>query len=178
MDRILRIYTKTDHLFAEFIFSYDQRRQLYINYTGYRQLYSDDEPESESKSVYPIDYMDYNESFREFKSIDEIKAWDKEHVKQRIHENLSTHKFVYEAEDVLYRYIVSNHRNFPGIINIRANFLENKKELELISGINLRDDCSLSSNSLQDNFDLIELIPNDDVRYSDRKKIAPEAPRR
>jgi hypothetical protein len=178
MDRILRIYTKTDHLFAEFIFSYDGSQQLYINYTGYRQLYADDEPESEGKAVYPMDYMDYHESYREFASIEEIKVWDKAHIKTRFREDLSSYKFVYEPETILYRYVCTTHRNVPGIINIRANFIENKKELELISGIRPYDDCVLSSDSLTGNFNLIELIPDDSIRYSDRTKIAPEGPRR
>jgi hypothetical protein len=178
MDRILRIYTKTDHLFAEFIISYDQRRQAYVNYTGYRQLYSDDEPESESKSVYPLDYMDYHLPYQEFRSIDEIKAADLRMVKERIREDLGTHKFVYEPNEILYRYTLTTHRDFPGIVNIRANFLENKKELELISGISERMDERIESNSLEGNFSLIERIYDDRARYSDIKRIAPEAPRR
>ena len=178
MDRILRIYTKTDHLFAEFIFSYDQRQQAYVNYTGYRQLYADDEPESEGKSVYPIDYMDYHMPYQEFKSIEEIKAFDRNHVKERIREDLSTYKFVYNPDVVLYRYVAKNHRNVLGIVNIRVNFTDNIKELEFISGIRLYDDCILSSNSLEGNFNLMERIPDDNFRYSDITKIAPEAPRR
>ncbi len=178
MDRILRIYTKTDHLFAEFIISYDQRRQAYVNYTGYRQLYSDDEPESESKSVYVIDYMDYNIPYRDFRSIEEIKAEDLRMVKERIREDLSHHKFVYEPNEVLYRYTLTTHRDFPGIVNIRANFLENKKELELISGISERMDEKIESNSLEGNFSLIERIYDERARYSDIKRIAPEGPRR
>lgn len=178
MDRILRIYTKTDHLFAEFHVSYDERKQAYVNYVGYRQLYSDDEPESESKSVYPIDHMDYHIPYREFKSIDEIKQYDREMAKERLRDELTdSHTFVYEPEEVLYRYVIKNHRNIPGIVNIRVNFAENFKELELISGINPRDDYRMSGSSLEGNFAMIESIPDDHVKYSDRQKIAPDAPR-
>ena len=53
MDRTLKVYTKTDHLFAEFVFHYDHAHQATARYTQYRRLYNDDE-EDENKSVFPL----------------------------------------------------------------------------------------------------------------------------
>ena len=49
MDRTLKVYTKTDHLFAEFTFHYDQNRQVNAHYTLYRRLYNDDEEDEKPR---------------------------------------------------------------------------------------------------------------------------------
>jgi hypothetical protein len=83
MDRTLKVYTKTDHLFAEFTFNYDQRQQATVHYIQYRRLYNDDE-EDEGKSVYPLMETDRYLHYIQFDSIDKIKAFDVDVVKEEL----------------------------------------------------------------------------------------------
>ena len=53
MDRTLKVYSKTKHLFAEFVFNYDRAQQATAHSIQYRPLNEEDDDE-ESKSVYPL----------------------------------------------------------------------------------------------------------------------------
>jgi hypothetical protein len=81
MDRTLKVYTKNGHLFAEITFNYDRERQAGAHYILYRRLYNDDE-EDENKAVYPLDERDLYVTFRQFDSIEQVKAHDIELVKK------------------------------------------------------------------------------------------------
>src|ERR1700744_3256529 len=103
MDRTLKVYTKTDHLFAEFTFHYDRPQQVSVHYVQYRRLYNDDE-EDENKSVYPMGETDVYVQFRQFGSIDEIKAYDVELVKKELHRDMTDprgYNYVYNPDPVL-----------------------------------------------------------------------------
>ena len=99
MDRTLKIYTKTDHLFAEFVFIYDHPRQAKVHYTQYRRLYNDDE-EDEGKSVYPGMDMETHLDFRQFDSIEQIKAYDIEVAKKELGRDMTDpggYNYIYDA---------------------------------------------------------------------------------
>jgi hypothetical protein len=157
MDRTLKVYTKTDHLFAEFTFNYDHRNQPNAHYTLYRRLYSDDE-EDESKSVYPLYDMEVHLQYREFESIEQVKAFDIEVVKKEVSHEMTApgpYKYVYEPQPVLLRYVAENHRGCIGMINVLFSFIENTKEVKFLSATNPRFDFDISSNSLETNISCI-----------------------
>ncbi|MBY0572859.1 MAG: hypothetical protein K2P84_04200 [Undibacterium sp.] len=162
MNRTLKVYSKTGHLFAEFTFHYDYMRQATAHYIEYRRLYRDDE-EDESKSVYPGMEMDLHLNFEQFASIDEIKKHDVELVKKEMGREMNdppaTYKFVYAEEPILLRYVVENHIGCIGLINIYYNFINNTKEVKFLSATNPRFDYDISSNSLETNLDCILRIP-------------------
>lgn len=161
MDRTLKVYTKTDHLFAEFVFRYDYGQQAKAHYTQYHRIYNDDE-EDENKSVYPGIDMDISLNFKQFKSIDEIKAHDLEVVKKELRRDMTDprgYTYIYDAQPVLLRYIVENHIGCIGMVNILFSFIDNTKEVKFLSGTNPRFDVDISSNSLESNIDCILRIP-------------------
>ena len=182
MDRTLKIYTKTDHLFAEFIFSYDHAQQATARYIQYRRLYNDDE-EDENKSVFPLTEMDIYIPFIQFESIDQVKAWDTELVKKQIGQDMTdapgTYKYVYDPTPVLLRYIAANHIGFIGMVNVLFSFIDNTKEVKFLSGTNPRFDIDLSSNSLETNISCILRIPVytardvDQISSYDLKRLEP-----
>jgi hypothetical protein len=162
MDRTLKVYTKTDHLFAEFTFNYDHARQATAHYTQYRRLYNDDE-EDENKSVYAAGDREVYIQFRQFGSIDEIKANDEELVKKELGRDMpdpsGTYKYVYDPQPVLLRYVAANHRGCIGMINVLFSFIDNTKEVKFLSAANPRFDVDISSNSLETNISCILRIP-------------------
>jgi hypothetical protein len=162
MDRTLKVYSKTGHLFAEFIFSYNHPKEASVHYIEYRRLYNDDE-EDENKSVYPSMESDRRLDFRKFKSIDEIKAYDKEIVKREMShymkDPVTSYKFEYDADPVLLRYIVANWRDTIGMVNVRFSFINNTKEVKFLSATNPRFDFDITSDSLESNVECIVRIP-------------------
>jgi hypothetical protein len=166
MDRTLKIYTKTDHLLAEFVFSYDHPRQAKASFTEYRRLYNDDE-EDENKSVYPFPSRELYPQFRQFDSIDQIKAHDVEVAKKELVRQMTDQRgynYVYDPTPVLLRYVVQNHIGCIGMVNVLFSFIDNTKEVKFLSATNPRYDFDISSNSLETNVDCIVRIP----LYTDR----------
>ncbi|ASU32000.1 hypothetical protein [Mucilaginibacter xinganensis] len=179
MDRTLKIYTKTDHLFAEFIFQYDHPGQATAHYVQYRRLYNDDE-EDENKSVYPLMEMDTYLSFRQFDSIEQIKAHDIEVVKKELGRDMTDprgYKYVYNPTPVLLRYIVTNRTG--GMVNVLFSFIDNTKEVKFLSAVHPRFDFELSADSLETNISCISRIPvytdRDvyEIRSHDLKRLEP-----
>jgi hypothetical protein len=167
MDRTLKVYTKTDHLFAEFTFLYEQASQAKVRYIQYRRLYNDDE----GKAVYPLMETETHLNYRQFDSIDQIKAHDKEVVKNYLGRDMTDprgYNYVYNADPVLLRYIAANHIGFIGMVNITFSFIDNTKEVKFLSGTNPRYDTELTSNSLETNINCILKIPV----YTDRDVIS------
>jgi hypothetical protein len=162
MNRTLKVYTKTDHLFAEFTFYYDQPRQVNAHYTLYRRLYNDDE-EDEGKSVYPSDDRDIYVDYREFRSIDEAKAHDKDLVKKEVGRDMTdpqdSYRYVYPTDPVLVRYVAANDARIFGLIDVRFSFINNTKELKFYSAEEPRFDFDISANSLETNLSCIAKIP-------------------
>lgn len=161
MDRTLKVYAQTGHLFAEFTFHYDHPRQATAHYIQYQRLYNDDE-EDESKSVYPGMEMDLHLLFRQFDSIDQAKAHDRDLVKKELGRDMTApgeYTYVYDPVPVLLRYIAANHIGCIGIINVLFSFIENTKEVKFLSATHPRFDFELSSNSLETNISCIAKIP-------------------
>ncbi len=161
MDRTLKVYAKTGHLFAEFTFNYDHARQASGHYTEYRQLYRDDE-EDESKSVYPAGDRDLYLQFQQFDSIAKIKAHDKDLVKNELGRemgNPNDYTYIYEPTPILLRYIVANHQGCMGMVNVLYSFIDNTKEVKFLSAYHPRFDVDISSNSLETNISCILRIP-------------------
>ncbi|HTF03964.1 MAG TPA: hypothetical protein VK826_08060 [Bacteroidia bacterium] len=161
MDRTLKVYTKTQHLFAEFTFYYDHERQATAHYTQYRRLYRDDE-EDDAKSVYPIDDRDLDLDYKKISSMDQIKAHDIELVKKELGGDMPNPKdytFVYEPQPILQRYVVENHKGCIGMINAVFDFNGNTKEVKFLSARSPRYDVDISSNSLETNLECILRIP-------------------
>lgn len=168
MDRTLKVYSKTQHLFAEFVFHYDHVRQATAHYTQYRRLYRDDE-EDESKSVYPIDDRDLHLDYKKFTSIDQIKAHDVELVKKELGHDMPNPKdysYVYSPDPVLLRYVVENHRGCIGMVNAVFSFIGNTKEVKFLSATNPWFDVDISSDSLETNLECMLRIP----LYRDREE--------
>ena len=168
MDRTLKVFTKTQHLFAEFTFNYDQRQQATAHAVEYRRLYRDDE-EDENKSVYPSMETDIHLQFKQFDSIEQIKAHDVDLVKNEMgrdmKDDIKDYTFFYDPVPILLRYVVANHRGCIGMVNIMYSFADNTKEVKFLSASNPRFDFDLSSNSLETNLSCILRIPV----YSDRE---------
>jgi hypothetical protein len=162
MDRTLKVFTKTDHLFAEFIFNYDRPRQATAHWIQYRRIYNDDE-EDESKSVYPLMDRDIYLDFRQFGSIDQAKAHDIEVVKNELGRDMTdpagSYRYFYPPDPVLLRYVAANHIATIGLIDVRFSFIENTKEMKFLSAANPRFDYELSTNSLETNLSCISKIP-------------------
>ena len=169
MDRTLKVYAKTGHLFAEFVFSYDHPTEATVHYTEYRRLYRDDE-EDENKSVYPCMESDRRLDFKKFNSIDEIKVYDKELVQRemghQMKDPIGSYRFEYDPTPVLLRYVVANWRDTLGLVNVLFSFIDNTKKVKFLSAINPRYDVDISSNSLETNVECITKIPI----YMDREE--------
>jgi len=154
MDRTVKVYSASGHLFAEITFNYEHHKQVKAFCQEYRRLYNDDE-EDESKSVYPGYGQDLYLQYREFKSIEEIKAYDKELVKKELGRDMkdpaASYKYVYDDQPVLLRYVVANHIGCIGMVNILFSFINNTKEVKFLSATNPRFDVDVSSNSLETN---------------------------
>ena len=167
MDRTLKVYAQTGHLFAEIIFNYDKDRRVSASYTEYRRLNSDDEPD-EDKSVYALSTRDLYADFRQFDTIDQVKAHDIEFVKKEIGRDMpdpaTSYKYTYDATPVYLRYIAGNDRHFVGIVNIMFSFIDNFKEVKFLSGAGPRFDHEFTANSTETNLSCIARIPV----YSDR----------
>jgi hypothetical protein len=167
MDRTLKVYAKTQHLFAEFVFHYDHARQASAHYIQYRRLYNDDE-EDEGKSVYPCNEMDLYLDFKQFDTIEQIIAHDKELVKKELGRDMTNpndYTYVYDPVPVLLRYVAANHIGTIGMVNVLFSFINNTKEVKFLSATHPRFDIDISSNSLETNISCILRIPV----YKDRE---------
>lgn len=161
MDRTLKVYSKTGHLFAEITFHYDRPNNCTAQCTEYRRLYNDDE-EDEMKSVYPSYTRDLYISFRQFDSIDQVKAHDKDLVKKELGGDMTdpdSYSYTYDPTPVLLRYVSENHLGCIGMINVLFSFIDNTKEVRFLSAKHPRFDFDISSNSLETNVRCIERIP-------------------
>ena len=182
MDRTLKVYTKTDHLFAEITFNYDKENQAGAHFILYRRLYDDNE-EDENKSVYPMDERDLYVSFRQFDSIEQIKAHDKELVQREFGRDMpdpaSSYKYIYQSTPIYLRYVISSPRLFIGLVNVIYSFIDNTKEVKFLSGIAPRFDYNATSNSLETNVSCILKIPvyidrdTMEMRFYDMKRLPP-----
>ncbi|MCC2546212.1 hypothetical protein LJY25_07130 [Hymenobacter sp. BT175] len=161
MDRTLKVYAKTGHLFAQVVFYYDQPHQVTAHYTLYQALDQGD-GEDESKSVYPVSDRDLYVPFRQFASVKEIKAHDVEFVKKAAYGDMADprdYSFTYDSTPILLRYVIEGHPVYKGLVNVLYSFEDNTKEVRYLSASNPRFDHELSTNSLETNIACIARIP-------------------
>ncbi len=169
MDRLFKVYSKKGYLFAEVEFSYDKPRQVSAKYALHRMYESEDQDTGEiTYNTYEMrSELNPYYNFREFLSIADVKKHDSDYVQQQFGSDMTDpagYDFIYEAEAVLRRYIISDGRTFTGVADIRYTFLENKKAIRFLSGKQFIDDMEMDSSSLTTNHDLIQSLPMTD-RY-------------
>ncbi|AWI26310.1 hypothetical protein [Flavobacterium pallidum] len=160
MDRTLKVYAKTGHLFAEIEFWYEKHNDARGRYTSFRRLYSDEE-EDESKSVYPMDERDFYLQYRKFNTIDDIKQHDIDVIRKELGRDMTDprgYDYVYDADMVLTRYVAESQRGCVGMVNIYYSFLDNVKEVKFLSATNPRYDMDISSDSLESHMQCMERI--------------------
>jgi hypothetical protein len=103
------------------------------------------------KAVYPLYKHEIDFSHEELVSIEEIKTFDKDFFYERPDPEDQFGgdiEFTYPA--IHYRY-----SGAPGIADIRADFLANKKDLRFISVSRIKNDHSLQANRLETNVTLL-----------------------
>jgi hypothetical protein len=170
MDRTLKVYSKTGHLFAELTFNYEDRQQASVHYIEYHPLYNEDE-EDDNKSVFAGMEMDTYLPFIQFDSIEKIKAYDKEVVKKELGRQMkdaaNTYKYEYNPDAILQRYVVDSHRGNIGMVNVLYSFIENTKEVKFLSATHPRFDVDISADSLETNISCIMRTPV----YMDRDEM-------
>lgn len=101
-------------------------------------------------------------SFRQFDSIDQVKAHDRELVKNELGGDMDdpgSYTYVYEPTPVLLRYVVANHTGCMGMVNVLFSFIDNTKEVKFLSAFHPRFDFEISSHSLETNISCIMRIP-------------------
>lgn len=170
MDRKLLIHSKKGYLFAELNFNYEVQGRAEGSVTQYSHY----EIEPGLYSTFPLMTMDLWPEYKKYGSVDEIKAYDLGVVKDRLGRemgNMNDYVLSYETEDRFRRYVIQNSREVVGVVNIRSNFHQNMKELEFISTLSVYHDEKIMSDSLEGNFDLVQRIYDERVRYCDLKKV-------
>lgn len=168
MDRHLKIFAKKGYLFAEIRFRYGVRKKVTATLTEHRLLY-----ESEDADTGEITYSTYElssrelpyVSFRQFRSMEELKQHDIDFAKQELRSNdmgnVADYNFEYGDETQQARYFIGhNHQNYiMGVADVSYNFKENTKRVKFLSGQSLKWDSDIESNCLESNLDLIGRIP-------------------
>jgi hypothetical protein len=155
MDRTLRVYAATGHLFAEITIDYEHAQNVSARCTVYQPA----EGPEDLKTVVPLIMFPLELPYREFASIEEMQAGDVQTVKEQLAAHMTdepgNYTYAYDDQPVLVRYVAGD----TGIVDIRFSFAGNTKHLKFISAINPRHDCELSSLSLETNISLISRIP-------------------
>ncbi|RYY93684.1 MAG: hypothetical protein EOO11_19295 [Chitinophagaceae bacterium] len=162
MDRTLKVFAPTGHLFAELTFEYDRYRNAGVKLLQYRRIYSDDE-EDESKSVYPGYETELQLPARSFDSIEAIREYDRDLVRRELGCDMTTpgeYGYQYEDTPVLLRYVAESHRGCAGMVDVYFSFINNTKELHFRSAEHPRFDWDGSATSLATNIESILAIPD------------------
>jgi hypothetical protein len=155
MDRLLTIIKPSGHKLAEINFTYENGRSAKASVREFRQLYDDNDPADESKSVYDAGEREYYVDYREYDSIEKIRAADVDFVQKELGRDLKdpigSYQFIYDDQPVLQRYVIANNRQVIGMVNVRYCFIDNTKEIEFLSAESPKYDTTVSSSSLQTN---------------------------
>jgi hypothetical protein len=174
MDRNFRVLNN-GRLVAELKFKYERQPYGNVDITTYGWYYIDEE--ETMISVYPR--WTHNTTVHHnhlLNSIEEIKAFDWAFVQKDANisaEDLKGNlEFIYER--MHYRYHLSTHIAPIGIIDIKADFYENIKELQFTSARQIREDYPLSSNSVECNKELMRRLAELEflnLPYADYKEV-------
>ncbi len=153
MERHLQVYDKSGALFAEFYFNYETATSGEVRITTYTQ--GETIAGIDIKPVIPLTTYTVPFSHGKINSIDEIKKFDQSPAIDQLLEaagmSIRNMDFVYPSTVRAFRYNILHQADCVGIVNIRANFIENIKELEFMSASRIKSDEALSSNSLETN---------------------------
>lgn len=156
MDRILRV-KKGDTIYAELDFMYERQLAGKVHIILYRVYDMGDD----MTSSYPL--IDFETYFNhgDFKTIEEFKNFDKKFLKGQPggddSVNLFDGTFDFTYEPVNYRYY-AGHRDPVGIVEINADFLENKKNFKFLSARRQKEDLTIESDSFEPNLVLMKRI--------------------
>jgi len=146
MDRVL-IVTKDGYTLSEILFKYTSKTSGKVSVLVNKIV----DIEHGLKAVYPLYKYEVDFSHEELLSIADIKAFDKDFFYERPDPEGQFGgdiEFTYPA--IHYRY-----SGAPGVADIHADFLANKKDLRFISASRIKNDDSLSSGSLETNMALL-----------------------
>ena len=151
MDRELRVMEGGYEL-AELLYNYDHPTSGKVKIKINRIYDLDDD----MKSFYPL--YEYETYFHHsaFKSLDELKSFDKDLLKNE--SDFAPHisgSLEYLYEPLVYRYLLT-HRNTVGIAEINTDFNENTKEMKFLSARRQKEDLNLSSDSFETNKSMLK----------------------
>jgi len=150
MDRDLQVL-KSGHILARVSFNYGSETSAMVNISANNIIDLGDG----ITTLIPLYRLSREVSHDAFSSIAEITSFDLSFfselpdIKQQLDETIE-----YTYLPVRYRYVVGDF----GIANIRADFSDNKKELEFMSTRGMHSDHQLSSNSLESNVALLKRL--------------------
>lgn len=154
MDRDLRVY-KDGLLCVELVFNYQTATTGTVKVTVNRIV----EVEDGFKSIVPVYLFEeavHHES--PLTSLEEIKAFDGALIEGLPGDDAKldgNETFLYEP--VHYRYVIGE-KNVIGIADIKADFLENRKELQFTSARRILEDCPASSNVFETNVEMLKVF--------------------
>jgi hypothetical protein len=162
MDRTLTVFKPSGHKLAELTFLYDEPRQCIVRLAEFNQLYDDNDPADEDKSVFELMAREQYVPFQQFDSLDQARAADRELVRRELGRDLSApldaYRFVYAPEPILQRYVAANHVGVIGMAHVRYSFIDNLKEVAFLSARSPKYDQELTATSLQTNLSLLTAL--------------------
>jgi len=180
MDRTLTLIKPSGHKVAELVFSYDEARWANVAIKEFRQLYDDDDPSDDSKSVYESYQHDDKLPYQPLDSIEKIRAFDQQYVQQKLGRDLplplASYRFEYAADPVLLRYVLTTPRAVVGMVDIRFSFSDNTKQVAFRSAKHPRFDMDLTLTALEPNYGALSqlTIYDDPVLFGcDVEKLEP-----
>lgn len=146
MDRELRV-SKDGTLHAELKFVYDRPGDGKVWIVIYRVMDLGDD----MKSSYPLFEMEQYFSHREFKTIEQIKEFDRSFLKKQPDtEEIFAGNMEFNYDPITYRFVVS-HRDIVGVANIDFDFDKNERNMNFISCRRMKEDFQLTSDVFQTN---------------------------
>lgn len=162
MERTCTIFKPSGHKLATMTFNYDWYHRATVSVAEFRQLYADDDPDDESKSVYESSQYELHHAARQFAFLDEIKAFDRDFAGRELWLRqdypLATCQFTYDPAPVLLRYVASYPNKLVGMCDVRFSFPDNVKQVSFRSAEHPRFDMDLTADSLETNLSCLGRI--------------------
>ncbi|TCJ13126.1 hypothetical protein EPD60_13735 [Flaviaesturariibacter flavus] len=181
MDRVLKVFSRPNCLFAELSFFYDRPDSVSALLTTYRAIEFENDGEF-SYSVYPGLNQELYPSFRRFSSVAEARAHDWELVRQRAAHEFEaglTYTYGYDEDPVLLRYVLEDHRGCQAMIDFRYSFAANTKTMVYRSTQHPRFDHELVATGLDSNADCMQRVPlfhmgePTSINFNDLRRLEP-----
>lgn len=156
MERTCTIFKPSGHKLAELTFTYDWNDWATVSVVEFRQLYDDNDPNDESKSVYESIRNEHQHAPRQFASLAAIQAFDRDLASRELGAHydleLANCRFEYNPDPVLLRYVISSPRQVVGLCDVYFSFIDNTKRAIFRSAEHPRFDMELTADSLETNF--------------------------